>query len=242
MAGWRETCSTTLSRGAEGRSSATRAALAPIRAVLRLAIGSPEAAGPLLMRDDTPGPHRHVRLARVELAFGHTGSAFSHLRAAAGADLSPRAQASAAALEAAVALRISSKQAGAAVERLAGLLEHTGQRLAVALLPAEDAERVRAALDAAGYEHLFAGLEPPRLVLGVESGRLLTDREMHVLRSLTRSGSLPEIAAEQSVSVNTIKTQLKSIYRKLGASNREEAVAIALDRHLVAPEDGMGDV
>jgi LuxR family maltose regulon positive regulatory protein len=39
------------------------------------------------------------------------------------------------------------------------------------------------------------------------------------------------------VSVNTVKTQLRSIYRKLGVANRDEAIAVALDRHLLAERD-----
>jgi LuxR family transcriptional regulator, maltose regulon positive regulatory protein len=34
-----------------------------------------------------------------------------------------------------------------------------------------------------------------------------------------------EIAVRHTVSVNTVKTHLRSLYRKLGAPNRREAVA-----------------
>lgn len=226
-----------LSRGAAGRSPAQRRAFAPLRALLTLAAGSPEAAGPLLRRDEASEPQRHLDLARVELALGRTGIALTELRIAAEGELSSRSRAEAAALEAAVALRISSSRANAAIERLAGTLEHTGQRLAVALLPADDIARVHAALDAAGHAYLYAETGIPRLILGAETGKLLTARELDVLRALMRSSALSMIAGELAVSVNTVKTQLKSIYRKLGAANREEAVSIALDRHLVSRDD-----
>ena len=52
----------------------------------------------------------------------------------------------------------------------------------------------------------------------------LTTAEMPVLPMLATHLSYPEIAAELSVSRNTIKSQAYSIFRKLGASTRSEAV------------------
>ena len=55
----------------------------------------------------------------------------------------------------------------------------------------------------------------------------LSVQEQRVLRLLAAGLSNPEIARELVVSVNTIKTQVKSIYRKLNVSNREEACETA---------------
>jgi LuxR family maltose regulon positive regulatory protein len=52
----------------------------------------------------------------------------------------------------------------------------------------------------------------------------LTAAELRVLPLLTTHLSLPEIAGELSLSPHTIKSQAYSIYRKLGASSRSEAV------------------
>jgi LuxR family transcriptional regulator, maltose regulon positive regulatory protein len=52
----------------------------------------------------------------------------------------------------------------------------------------------------------------------------LTTAELRVLPMLATHLSYPEIAAELSVSANTIKSQAYSIFRKLGASSRSEAV------------------
>ena len=55
----------------------------------------------------------------------------------------------------------------------------------------------------------------------------LTDREREVLRLLPSRLTLREIAAELSISMNTLKFHLKVIYRKLQCGSRTEAAEIA---------------
>ena len=55
----------------------------------------------------------------------------------------------------------------------------------------------------------------------------LTDREMNVLELLASHLSLPEIATDLFISPHTVRTHVKNIYRKLGASSRSEAVRTA---------------
>jgi LuxR family maltose regulon positive regulatory protein len=67
-------------------------------------------------------------------------------------------------------------------------------------------------------------------------GRLLeplSEREAAVLSYLPTMLSNKEIATELFVSVNTVKTHVRSIYRKLGARNRRDAVVEAQARDLV---------
>jgi LuxR family maltose regulon positive regulatory protein len=52
---------------------------------------------------------------------------------------------------------------------------------------------------------------------------VLTERELAVLRLLDGERSNREIGRILYVSPNTIKAHVKSIYRKLGVSSREEA-------------------
>ena len=54
-----------------------------------------------------------------------------------------------------------------------------------------------------------------------------------MLRYLRGSMSNIEIAAHLYVSVNTLKTHLKSIYRKLGTNGRRETVRRAVDLRLL---------
>jgi LuxR family maltose regulon positive regulatory protein len=57
--------------------------------------------------------------------------------------------------------------------------------------------------------------------------KLLSQQELRVLQLLAAGRANQEIAAALVVSVNTIKTQLKSIYRKLDVANRVEACMVA---------------
>lgn len=67
----------------------------------------------------------------------------------------------------------------------------------------------------------------------------LTPKELSVLRYLRTPMSNAEIAAEQYVSVNTVKTHTAKIYRKLGVANRREAVRKAVELGLFeAPSGG----
>lgn len=74
------------------------------------------------------------------------------------------------------------------------------------------ADRVRSRLPAAGQGVLATGL---------------TARERAVLRALAGPRTLTEIAEGERVSVNTVKTHVRNVYRKLGVRSRRDAVAAA---------------
>jgi LuxR family maltose regulon positive regulatory protein len=61
----------------------------------------------------------------------------------------------------------------------------------------------------------------------------LTDREIAVLHYLPSSLSQRDIANELYVSLNTVKTHCRAIYRKLGVSDRKAAVQAARDVNLL---------
>jgi LuxR family maltose regulon positive regulatory protein len=52
----------------------------------------------------------------------------------------------------------------------------------------------------------------------------LSDRELQVLRLISQQLSTEEIGAAMFVSVNTVRTHVRSILRKLAVSRRNEAV------------------
>ena len=69
-----------------------------------------------------------------------------------------------------------------------------------------------------------------RLPLREES---LTDREQEVLELLALGKTRPQIAESLYISLNTLKTQLRSVYRKLGAVSRADALQKASHRGLL---------
>ena len=81
-------------------------------------------------------------------------------------------------------------------------------------------------------DHPTASAEVPRpaTVMAVEP---LTEREREVLRHVSGMLNTAEVASEMYISVNTVKSHLKSIYRKLAAAHRGEAVRRARQLELI---------
>jgi LuxR family maltose regulon positive regulatory protein len=62
----------------------------------------------------------------------------------------------------------------------------------------------------------------------------LSPSELRVLRLLPTNLTRPEIARELRVSVNTVNTHIRSIYSKLGTSDRGSAIRQARNLRLLA--------
>jgi len=65
------------------------------------------------------------------------------------------------------------------------------------------------------------------------SANLLTDREVEVLRFLSRGLTTAQTGSEMFISENTVKTHVRHILEKLGVNNRAEAVARATQLGLI---------
>ncbi len=74
-----------------------------------------------------------------------------------------------------------------------------------------------------------ANIRAPKL------GHDLTEREREVLRLLVKGWTNQEIAQHLTVSAHTAKFHVSNVLSKLGAASRTEAVALALEHHLVDP-------
>jgi LuxR family maltose regulon positive regulatory protein len=86
----------------------------------------------------------------------------------------------------------------------------------------------------AGAQHLIRLLADE-----ASAAKAITDREIEVLRELHVSReivverTIEEAAAVLFISPNTAKSHLRSIYRKLGVNNREDAIGEARRRGLM---------
>ncbi len=78
-----------------------------------------------------------------------------------------------------------------------------------------------------------AGLADEIRVRAQADRPLLSPRELEILRLTADGGSAPQIGEQLHLSPTTVKTHLKSLYEKLGVSDRAAAVAEAMRRGLL---------
>jgi DNA-binding NarL/FixJ family response regulator len=62
----------------------------------------------------------------------------------------------------------------------------------------------------------------------------LSERELDVLRLMTRGLANKQIAAELFITEHTVKFHIRAILGKLGAANRTEAVTLGLQKGIVS--------
>jgi LuxR family maltose regulon positive regulatory protein len=173
----------------------------------------------------------------------HFGAVAAHLAAAEVADNAGDFEAADRELERAVA--VAERGAGLperarALMRLADARRRTGDIGAARELTRE----ARAALDAcpssALLEERLVAAERMLHLAQVRStrpaataGEALSTRELAVLRLLPTGLSQREIGDRLFVSMNTVKTHLRNVYRKLDAPTREDAVTRARELGLL---------
>src|SRR5207237_9190878 len=87
-----------------------------------------------------------------------------------------------------------------------------------------DPEMVRAVLEAAGHERVQV---PKELPAG------LSEREVEVLRLLTRGLTVREVGRQLFISPKTADRHAQNIYAKIGVSSRAAAAMFAMQHDLV---------
>jgi LuxR family maltose regulon positive regulatory protein len=209
-----------------------------------LAAGRPDAAIDALCDADPLSPEPAVAFARARLACGQPETALRDLDelAPGGAEgsvvdvqaLLTRAQAADALGDPAAARRLVRRALSAAdAERLWLPFRLASPWLRRVLRGDQALTRAYAWLPAdlcGASVPPASGVAPSELPVVVEP---LSEREREVLARAAELMSTEEIAADLYLSVNTVKTHLKSINRKLAATRRGEAVRKARMLHLL---------
>jgi DNA-binding CsgD family transcriptional regulator len=122
-------------------------------------------------------------------------------------------------------------------ERMLNTERVAQQRTSIARAAAgltEEADRIAAAaigLDVE-YDHR---VEPPTIAPDSALAATLSDRERQVFERLVLGASNAEIADELVITVETVKTHVKRILRKIGAINRSEAIALYMEARTGSP-------
>lgn len=175
--------------------------------------------------------------AYIEFATGKVANARAHL------DAATRQPRDALMINGVYALLLD-----ACIEAAKGRDQHALERLRSALRTAEPSQAVRPFLDLRLHVwdllNKFTGLfrDQEQFAAVVRShlapshtavASPLTPSERDVLEHIATGESTMGIATEMCLSINTIKTHLSSIYRKLGVRNRREAVVLARQLGLI---------
>ena len=92
----------------------------------------------------------------------------------------------------------------------------------------EKADRIAAAAIGLDVEY-GQRVEPPTIAPDSALAATLSDRERQVFERLVLGASNAEIADELVITVETVKTHVKRILRKIGAINRSEAIALYME-------------
>jgi len=92
----------------------------------------------------------------------------------------------------------------------------------------EEADRIASAAISFDVED-DTRVESPTIAADSALAATLSDRERQVFERLVLGASNAEIADELVITVETVKTHVKRILRKIGAINRSEAIALYMD-------------
>ncbi|WDG18780.1 LuxR C-terminal-related transcriptional regulator [Microbacterium sp. Clip185] len=206
-------------------SELTLSRLRHTRALVLLAAGDAAGAERVVTKEKEP-MRRGVSLGRIALAAGDVEGAVRVLQASAGMAASPRIETEHLALTVGALALAGADLDGARrmLGRLSAVLDQRGLFVPLAMVPTNALEAMaEIAVDPHARELIARALRIG-MIPATRRRVQLTPREIAVADELTRSETVAEIAAALVVSPNTVKSQLRSLYRKLGVSSRADAL------------------
>ncbi len=122
------------------------------------------------------------------------------------------------------------------LRRAVNQAEQLGTWLPLAAAPRSDLAAIATKVPSAAAlldSELFAGA--PEIYPEAMTLVTLTERERVILERLHSGDQLKKIASSEYVSTNTVKTQLRTLYLKLGVTSREQALMVAGELQLLSP-------
>ncbi len=211
--------------------------LTAVRMDLLIATGQLHRAEQLVRAGRTDSPAIRIARGRIALARQEPAAARAEMSALLAGDVETSRHLADALLVIAVAEHQLGLTDSAAVSlrRAFAILDRTGMRIPLSLLPRADLQT----LVASGLPERaadLAGLPDP--FHRVAYTQQLTTRERAVLELAAGGPTVEAIASALYVSPNTVKTQLRNVYRKLGASSRSEAILKARQRGIIDAGNG----
>ena len=214
----------------DGSFAAIATAAAHARALLLL--GETETAAEILERCRDEGGKRGATIPdRVRLALLAEGPAAAlelGRRFAVLTGLGPAARAETMLLMAWAQQQAQGEPSRATTQPLGRLIAREGLWRTLLLVPGEVAASIP------GLEHAPEAVREHRMRAARGDGEeRITAAELEILRLLAGSDSLPAIARARFVTPNTVKSQVASLYRRLGVHQRRDAVAEARRRRLL---------
>ena len=102
-----------------------------------------------------------------------------------------------------------------------------------AILKSADLDELIGAIKAVARGERFVASELEQILSRDPPVPELSPRQAEILASITRGHSNAKIADELGISVPMVKEHLNVLFSKIGATNRAEAIAIALRKHLL---------
>ena len=205
--------------------------LAAHRVSAHLALGDVGTAASVVESQARPGPATQFSRLRMHIHSSDFAEASRVHRALSSSSwLAPAHRAELHLLKAFIEILQLGEVSPAVATRIATIAETGHFRRLFTSVPAEVVERVREQLDDSRIGSFDAGLAGLGFLPRFQPRPQLTRAEGRVLGALQTATTTAEIAELLGVSVNTVKTQLRRLYRKLGVSSRVEAIA-AGERH-----------
>jgi DNA-binding NarL/FixJ family response regulator len=114
-------------------------------------------------------------------------------------------------------------------------VDDTSHRLLLAMDEASAGGRpMSRGMGALLFDHVHGGGRRPSSSQRLKALRILTERERAVLQQLARGLVYEDVGRTLGISVNTVRSFVRSIYEKLSANSRTEAVLAGIRLGLVA--------